>query len=233
MPFKISKIKKYHNDKMTYPHDGIYVGYSPLKSHTEILAKMGYVLAFFGLLSLFTAWVFTGKGSTVIKQSFSPNIISSSNSYETVTNYGFPRRVPIQKHVSSAYEIGPINVRKANHIYHIDISANLREQSWSFIEAELLDKDKNYLFSFTNELSYYSGYEGGESWTERDSHFDMNITFPKAGTYYLRFASESNKVPSSISVRVRQQRGSAIPHMVFGVLCLVAAFFLFKFRGSS
>lgn len=231
MPFKISKIKKYQHDKMSHPHDGIYVGYSPLQEHTEIYIKMACILAFFGFLSLFTAWIFTGQGDAVLQKSFSPNIISSSNSYENVTNYGFSKRVPAQKHISSAYEIGPLIVRKARHTYHIDVAANLREQSWSFIEAELLDKDKNYLFSFTNELSYYKGYEGGERWVEQDSHFDMNITFPKAGTYYLRFASESNKVPSSISVRVRQQTGSAIPHFVFGILCLIPVCALFFFRG--
>ena len=208
MPFKISKARQYAYDGMAYPCDSIYLNYEAqhVESRCELFEKASYVLGAFGVLSLLTAWYFSFSGPTILKASFPP--IATEN----------------------GYEIGPIDVQKANHTYRIDVSANLGRQSWSFIEAELLDSQKNYLFSFADEISYYSGYEDGEYWTEHDSHFDMKISFPKVGKYFLKFSSQSNIPPSHIEVKVRRQKGSTIPHLIFGILCLIPACTLYTLR---
>ena len=173
------------------------------------LAKVGTVFILFGLLSLVTAWFYSMETEQVLNTSFKP----SGN--------------------GAVVEVGPLTVQKNNEIYGIHVQADLSAQSWSQIEGEVLDAEKEYLFSFGKELTYYSGRDEDGTWTEIDDTYTMNVTFPQAGTYYLSFESESSTIPDSIVVRISQKRGSSLPHLWFGIATLITGLVLNEIRNRT
>ena len=162
------------------------------------LGKIATVFIIFGLLGLLTAWIYSMNTERIGNISFRPTGASSSSA-----------------------EIGPLTVRKHNETYSVSVNANLASQSWASIEGQVLNSSKEYLYSFGKELSYYSGrdYEGG--WAELENTYSINITFPKPGIYYLKFNTQSNRLPRSVSVKISKKRGSSIPHMWFGIISLI------------
>ena len=56
---------------------------------------------------------------------------------------------------------------------------------------------KQSLFSFGEELWHETGYDEGH-WREQNNAFNMDITFPNPGTYYIRFSSESSQLPRNV-----------------------------------
>ncbi len=161
---------------------------------TVDLGKVATVFIVFGLLSLLTAFIYSIETQGVANTSFRPTNAADN--------------LPV---------IGPINIRKDNETYVINVKAALSSQSWSYIGGDVLDANKEYLFSFGKELSYYSGRD----WTELDNEYSMNVTFPKSGTYYLKFNTDNSRNPKKIVVKVGKKLGSSIPHMWFGIILLI------------
>ena len=116
---------------------------------------------------------------------------------------------------------GPIKVKKNNSSYKVMIHADLGWQSWSFLEIEVLDYDKEYLYSFGKELWRESGRDLEGAWQENNNSYNMNITFPKVGNYYFKLKADSNRAMGKIRVSVSRVRGSGIPHLIFGVICII------------
>ena len=162
------------------------------------LGKIATVFIVFGLISLLTAWIYSMETEKIIDTAFRPAESSSQSA-----------------------EIGPINVRKNNESYAISIQANLSSQSWANIEGQVLDSNKQYLFSFGKELSRYSGRDSEGSWSEVENAYSMNVTFPKYGVYYLQFNTESDRIPNVVKVVVSKKRGSSLPHLWFGIIALL------------
>jgi hypothetical protein len=174
------------------------------------LGKLATVFIIFGLLSLLTAWIYSMETEKIANASFRPSKISGISA-----------------------EVGPINVRKHNESYSINIKASLYSQSWSSIQGQVLDSNKQYLFSFGKELSYYTGRDSEGSWSELDNDYSMNVTFPKPGAYYLQFDTESNVIPKNVKVKVTKKRGSSIPHMWFGIIVLIIGIVMNEIKNRS
>jgi len=161
--------------------------------------KLASVFFLCSLISFLTSCVYSGSSKQELKTHINPN---------------------------EQIDIGPLIVSKDSTPYEFSMSSSLQKQSWAFIEGEVLDRNKEYLYSFGKELWYESGYDSEGSWTENNNAYSIDMTFPKAGTYYFRIKSEANKMPSGISVMVTKSRGSALPHFWFGVLTLLIAIVL-------
>ncbi|MBT4921570.1 MAG: hypothetical protein HON23_00980 [Rickettsiales bacterium] len=116
---------------------------------------------------------------------------------------------------------GPIQVNKKNASYKVKIQANLGRQSWSFLEIEVLDSEKEYLYSFGKELWRESGRDSEGAWQENNTSYKMNITFAKTGNYYFRLKSDSNRAMGPVHVLISRVRGSGIPHLIFGIICII------------
>ncbi|TAE34599.1 MAG: hypothetical protein EAY65_02015 [Alphaproteobacteria bacterium] len=120
--------------------------------------------------------------------------------------------------------MGPLMVKQAKEVYEITIQSDVRENSWVFIEGEVLDANKEYLFSFGQELWHETGYDDEGAWREQENDYSMKVTFPQAGQYYLNFKKEGMQNDDKIHVTLSQKRGSSLPHMVFAVItCLIGA----------
>ena len=124
-------------------------------------------------------------------------------------------------------EIGPIEVKKDNSVFEFKANQSINYGKWSYISAELLDSNKNYLFSFGKELWAEAGYDQGP-WQESDTKIASKFTIKKAGEYYIRLKSEnSGGTLSNINVSVNRKNGSSLPHLVAGIFGLLIGVFLY------
>ena len=170
-----------------------------IKPDTVDLGKLATVFILFGLLGLLTAFFYSLNDKDII-----------STKYQQVTNSASP-------------VFGPISVRKYNEVYKITLYADIPLQSWAFIEGEVLDSQKQYLFSFGKELWHEEGHDSDGRWEEQDSDYTMHVTFPKPGIYYIQIKSESNAPANRMALSVSKQQGSTVPHLTFGVITILIA----------
>lgn len=131
---------------------------------------------------------------------------------------------PVTKILSPADNIvGPIEVRENNEVYLIKVHQSIRAYgTWSVVEGSVLDKDKNYLFGFSDELGSYAGRDSEGSWTEVKSDYKMKITMPQKGTYYFSFSFQTNN-PGAVEqmrVTVARKKGSSLVLFWAGILAL-------------
>ncbi len=135
------------------------------------------------------------------------------------------------KTIRASQLYGPIVVTKPRTVYEITLRTQLPRQSWQFIEAELLDAKKEYLFSFSKELYRESGRDSEGSWSETVNSLDMKLTVPAPGQYYLRFKVDGGELRgktatdlatrTKLTVTVARKLGSSIPHLWVGLIVLI------------
>jgi hypothetical protein len=80
------------------------------------------------------------------------------------------------------------------------------DQSWAFVGADLVNEVSGDVFSFESEVSYYSGFEGGESWSEGSRSSTHFLPAVKPGSYVLRLEVQQPLLgrQDRVHVRVRQ-----------------------------
>lgn len=78
--------------------------------------------------------------------------------------------------------------------------------TWLYLAMDLVDDASGQLESFELPLEYYSGVDGGESWSEGSRSRRIILSRPPKGRYVLRVEGqwEGGKPPPSVSVRVRE-----------------------------
>ncbi len=69
---------------------------------------------------------------------------------------------------------------------NIFISSNV-DNSWLATDFSLVNQTTNESVYFSKDVELYSGYEGGESWTEGSNHEDFTICGVSAGKYKISF----------------------------------------------
>lgn len=65
--------------------------------------------------------------------------------------------------------------------------------AWLGIQGDLVNEDTGEVTSFYQELSYYSGVEGGESWSEGSRQDTVYLSALPPGRYVLRTTAEFDK----------------------------------------
>lgn len=79
-------------------------------------------------------------------------------------------------------------------------------ESWAFITADLVNEATGEIESFEKEVSYYSGVEGGEYWSEGSRSTTHYLPAVKAGSYVLRLEVQQPTFGArdTVDVRIRQ-----------------------------
>lgn len=126
--------------------------------------------------------------------------------------------------------VGPIEVKKDKTVYLIEVKQDItRDNQWSSVTGELLDAQKNYLFGFGKGFWKETGYDSEGYWSERVTKYDMKITIPAKGTYFLNFETErSPGVNSNIYVTVSKKAGSALPFLWAGIIFLIISIVFYQ-----
>lgn len=132
-------------------------------------------------------------------------------------------------------DIGPFTIAEPWTVLEIEVFHPVVDNHWSFVTGSLLSADGSYLIGFGDELWYASGYDSGR-WVETDYRYDTKLTVREAGTYTLHFDTESDVDPSSLrpmTVTVEEKLGSVIPHLVAGILLIIAGIVLNLRNGGT
>src|SRR6185295_9957263 len=92
-----------------------------------------------------------------------------------------------------------------NYNVEIDGLANL-ENSWLYVDGDLVNEAGGVVRPFELPLEYYSGYDGGESWSEGSRKHRRFVSRPEKGRYVLRMETqwENGKNPPPLHVVVRE-----------------------------
>jgi len=75
---------------------------------------------------------------------------------------------------------------------------------WAYVSMALIDADTDQALDFGRELSYYHGYEDGESWSEGGRYETFYVPSVPAGRYYLRVEPETDAGQLSLRVAVKR-----------------------------
>ena len=80
------------------------------------------------------------------------------------------------------------------------------QNTWVYLEGDLINDDTGLVQSFPIDISYYQGVEDGEAWTEGSQKDSADTSSMPAGKYVLRLEGQWEKwqQPATVSVRVEQ-----------------------------
>ncbi len=80
------------------------------------------------------------------------------------------------------------------------------QNTWVYLEGDLINDDTGVVQSFPIDISYYQGVEDGESWTEGDRKDSTSTSSMPAGRYILRLEGQWEKwqEPAVVSVTIQQ-----------------------------
>lgn len=81
------------------------------------------------------------------------------------------------------------NLEGSSKSLEIHIRAPL-SNDWLFAEFSLINEDNGNEYSFTKDIEYYFGYEGGESWSEGSNAGEAFISEIPAGKYHINIYPE-------------------------------------------
>jgi hypothetical protein len=96
-------------------------------------------------------------------------------------------------------EIFDVPGRPSNVV--IQSRANL-SNNWLFLNMALINEETGTAYDFGRELSYYSGVEGGEAWSEGSLRDEVILPEVPGGRYYLRIEPDSEARDINYSIRV-------------------------------
>jgi Zn finger protein HypA/HybF involved in hydrogenase expression len=146
-----------------------------------------YWLAFIGLMLVVGLLATLFAGST--KQVFS----------QTVTLQPLPNADGTQVFFSEPFELaGRRNIRI--------IGESAVQNTWVYLEGDLINDETGVVQSFPIDISYYQGVEDGESWTEGGQTDSAYTSSMPAGRYVLRLEGQWERwqEPAVVAIRIEQ-----------------------------
>ena len=78
------------------------------------------------------------------------------------------------------------------------------DNSWIYLNLALINEETGNAYDFGREISYYHGYDGGESWSEGGTSDEAVLSSVPPGRYYLRI--EPDAAASSINYSIQVYR---------------------------
>ena len=131
--------------------------------------------------------------------------------------------------------VGPITVVEKNTVYEVLVQRlYAAANTWSYVEVQVLDANQEYLLSFGDELSQYSGRDSEGYWTESEETYSTKITVSEPGIYFLKIVvEESNDRNSQFRVTINRLQGSSLLHLVAGIAALAIAIVLNELRNRT
>lgn len=205
------------NNSMPLGHQKNQLG---KKEENVDFGQLGLVFIACAILSLLTAWVFSMETEKILHQSFRPLPVAGNSGKD-------------QTNSAETGIIGPIKARKRNEVFSVGINASIPVQTWAFVEGEVLNQNKEYLFAFGKELWSETGRDSEGRWSEKKIDYKIKVTFPEPGEYFFNFKSAGNTIPNDLKVKIVKKRGSALPHFWFGLVALVIGLILNEIKNKT
>jgi ribosomal protein S27E len=123
----------------------------------------------------------------------------------------------------------PFEVAKADNIIKISVTASPRlSNAWMAMDIALLESEDKVIHVYDNDIQYYHGVEGGESWSEGGQSKTAYIKIPRAGIYQLLLHAVSaigntpRATRSLYGASIRVKDGALMPHFFISAAILSA-----------
>jgi len=140
--------------------------------------------------------------------------------------------VVAQETIRNPAQGGALTFEAGSGLMAINLETNLSNQ-WTWYDLALTHEESGEEIEFGNGLSYYSGFEGGESWTEGSQSATMRFKPTQPGTWTLSLtnppldtsdptltASDARQYAANSGVRV-EVRQNVFVSRYFWILALV------------
>jgi len=96
----------------------------------------------------------------------------------------------------------PFKVAKANSVIKITAKASPRlNNAWMAMDVALLETENKVIHVYDNDIQYYHGVDGGESWSEGGQSKSTYIKIPRSGIYHLLLHAVSARGNTSLARR--------------------------------
>jgi len=124
----------------------------------------------------------------------------------------------------------PFTVGKAK-VVAMKVQSNLRN-SWISLQAALVNAQDQVVAEMEGDISYYSGVEGGESWSEGNRKTTTYYKAPPAGTYrlLLKAAAGSGRTgpPRGEGLTITLSQGMVLSRYFLALMIISFLFPLFE-----
>lgn len=119
----------------------------------------------------------------------------------------------------SMHFLGPFEVEQRGNL-GVELSSNV-SNDWFGVQGDLVDEATGEVRSFYVEVGYWSGYEGGESWSEGSRRDSAWLSAVPKGRYSLRlapaFSPSGSPAPRRYEVVVRAD----VPRFLWAALAIL------------
>lgn len=169
----------------------------------RVMAIAGVVL----LVNLAGAWFCMQQGKTVLRQHFSAAELSSE--------------------VMS----GPFPIASSGNVVKVVARAGL-DNAWMALDVALVEGEDRVVHLFDQDIEYYHGVEGGESWSEGSRKKTTYFLAPSSGAHHLLLHAVSARGNASTAetcehgLEVQVIDGAARPHAFVGMAVLSGVIFV-------
>jgi hypothetical protein len=105
----------------------------------------------------------------------------------------------------------------------LELNANYND-AWGWFDIEVL-KDQQPVFNMSKQISYYSGYEGGEHWSEGSRNASAYFKIDEPGNYSMRVWGEGGTgnhgtTPQRTSLNITVREGVIVTRYFVGLFLL-------------
>jgi len=132
---------------------------------TVALGRVGWYFLPVSIVLLLLVWI-VGSGTTILSQTI------STQDY-----------LHAEGTLTQAFA-----VEQADRLIKMELQQDL-DNAWNWYDIEVVKNDEP-VFSLSQQISYYHGFEGGESWSEGSTKISTYFKVPEVGEYSLRVLGE-------------------------------------------
>lgn len=118
---------------------------------------------------------------------------------------------------TSVYFSDEFNV-KAHENLKVEVTAPV-SNSWFYVEGDLVNVESGLVQSFSIPVEFYSGVEGGESWSEGSPFSETHLSSLPEGRYTLRLEAQWQDFAKPTQAKVAITQG--VPRVLHWVLLMV------------
>jgi hypothetical protein len=123
---------------------------------------------------------------------------------------------------------------------HVEIDTNL-DNGWAYFSMALINEQTNDAYDFGQNVSYYNGVDGGESWSEGDRKESVTLPAIPGGRYYLRIepdttpdgAAETSTLTVQRPIQYRVTLTRDVPYFFRYILGIVLLLIPVPFLGGK
>ena len=131
-----------------------------------------------------------------------------------------PPADPGDKIASQVVFSDPVQL-SANQSIEVSVATNVNN-SWLSLDGDLIEESTGEVHTFGVPVEYYSGYEGGESWSEGSHNGSQLVTAQRPGSYTLRFELQWEKSAPPPDVTITLHQGVLDPSLLIWVLIAIS-----------